>query len=390
MKEWLDRNRATIACAAIAFIIGAIAAGNIAASYEYRTSSLVRMAIDDPIAKVAAETDPSFVFFSGGTHYDGIYFYAIARDPLALGTEHKLIDLPGARYGHPLYGWLAAVFSFGDPGLIPPVLLAINLVAIAALAAAVSLLAKDLGWTPWAGLIVPMNPGLIYAITVDTSEVVGNLLMVLAFLTWFRGKRVIAGGLLIALCLAKEPYVLVPAALFLWELFQWWKGRPAADIWKRLTTLTLGPIALLIWEIHLRFVLGFWAFEEDFFVLSIPFVGWAETITMSGVANNGIDFNQFQIESAVAPILIPLGIAMVAAAICAGRLRTPIDLVVIGMVLLNFSLTWLNLFYMKDLIRQMSTIFLLLPYAFAGVKAGAPYLARSESRRRAAQASTVT
>lgn len=390
MKEWFELNRATITCAALAFFIGAIAAGNIAASYEYRTSSLVRMAIDDPIAKVAVETDPSFVFFSGGSHYDGIYFYAIARDPLALGTEHELIDLPGARYGHPLYGWLAAVFSLGDPSLIPFVLVGINLLAFAALAAAVSLLAKDLGWTPWAGLIVTMNPGLIYAITVDTSEVVGNLLMVLVFLTWFRGKRWIAGGLLIALCLAKEPYVLVPAALFLWELFQWWNRRPAADMWKRLGILTLGPIALLAWEVHLRFAFGFWAFEEDFFVLSIPFVGWAETLTRSAVANNGIDFNQFQIESAVAPILIPLGVVMVAAAVCAGRLRTPIDLVVIGMVLLNFSLTWLNLFYMKDLIRQLSTIFLLLPYAFAGVKPGAPYLRRSRSRRRAAPASTVT
>lgn len=377
MRELLHEHRVTIACALLGFVIAAIAAGNIVASYEFRTSSLVRMAVDDPIAQVAREHDPDFVLFSSGSHYDGIYFYAIALDPLALGDESLLIDLPGARYGHPLYGWMAGLFSLGNPDLIPSAMLAINLVAMAVLAAAVSLLAKELGWTPWAGLIVPMNPGLVYAVTVDTSEVVGNCLMVLALLMWFRKRTGIAAVLLIALCLAKEPYVFVPAGLFLWELLNWWKGQRSPDMWQRLALLTLGPIALIAWEIHLRFALGFWAFEEDFFVLSVPFVGWAETLVMSGVANNGIDFNQFQIESAVVPILLPLGMAMVVAAIRAGRLRTPIDFVVIAMVLLNFSLTWLNLFYLKDLIRQMSTIFLLLPYAFAGVKAGAPYLKRN-------------
>ena len=377
MREFLHEHRVTVACALLAFVIAAIAAGNIAASYEYRASSLVRMAVDDPIAQVARAHDPDFVLFSSDSHYDGIYFYAIALDPLALGDESELIDLPGARYGHPLYGWLAGLFSLGNAELIPTALLVINLVAMAVLAAAVSLLAKELGWTPWAGLIVPMNPGLVYAVTVDTSEVVGNCLMVLALLMWFRKRTGIAAVLLIALCLAKEPYVFVPAALFLWELIQWWKRRRSPDMWKRLSLLTLGPIALIAWEIHLRFALGFWAFEEDFFVLSVPFIGWAETLVMSGVANNGIDFNQFQIESAVVPILLPLGMVMVAAAIRAGRLRTPIDFIVIAMVLLNFSLTWLNLFYLKDLIRQMSTIFLLLPYAFAGVKASAPYWRRN-------------
>ena len=381
MLKRLAPYRATIACSLLALVIGAIAAGNIMASYEFRASSLVRMAADDPIAAIAREAEPNFVFYSGGSHYDGIYFYAIALDPLALGEEHELIDLPGARYGHPLYGWVAGFLSFGDPRLVPDAMLAINLISIAVLAAAVSLLAKDLGWSPWAGLLVPMNPGLIYAITVSTSEVLGNCLMVLALLAWFRRRLTIASFLLIFLCLAKEPYVLVPASLFLWELIKWVKGQRSPDMWERLTLVSLGPIALLIWEVHLRFALGFWAFEEDFFVLSVPFVGWAETMVQSAVANNGIDFNQYQIESAVVPILIPLGVAMVAAVIYAGRLRTPIDLIVIGMVLLNFSLTWLNLFYLKDLIRQMSTIFLLLPAAFAGVRAGAPYLLRGEGRR---------
>lgn len=366
----------SIACALIAVAMAAIAAGNITASYEFRSSALVRMASADPIAKKALESDPDFVLFAGDSHYDGIYFYAIARDPLALGEEHKLIDLPGARYGHPLYGWLAGLLSLGDPNLIPPVLLVINLASIAVLAVAVSLLARELGWSPWAGLMVSMNPGLIYAVTVDTSEVLGNCLMVLALLAWFRLRLGLAAVLMVALCLCKEPYVFVPGALFLWELIQWYRGQASADMWRRLQLLVLGPLALLGWEIYLRWALGFWAFEEDLFVLSLPFVGWAKTLVLSAIANDGFDVNQYQIESAVAPILIPLGVAMVAAAMFSGRLRTPIDLIVIFMVLLNFSLTWLNLFYVKDLIRQMSTIFLLLPAAFAGVRAGAPYLKR--------------
>lgn len=374
MKEMIERNRISIACALVAVSVAGLAAGNIAASYEFRVSSLVRMAVDDPIARVAVREEPRFVLFSGGSHYDGIYFYAIARDPFALGEEHTLIDLPGARYGHPLYAWLVGLVSLGQPRLIPNAMLLVNLVAIMILAVAVSALAHHFGWSRWAGLIVAMNPGLIYAATVDTTEIVGNLMMVLALLAWFKRRLGVAAIFLVAMCLSKETYALVAGALFLWELLEWWRGRPAPDMWKRLVLLSLGPTVFIAWEIWLRYALGYWAFRDHLNVFSLPLVGWAETMIMSGVANNGIDFNRFQIESAVTPILLPIAVAMVAALIRAGKLRSPIDLILIVMIILNFSLGWLNLFYVKDLIRQLSTLFLLLPYAFVGIKAGAPYL----------------
>ena len=48
------------------------------------------------------------IWMAGGAlSYDGAYFYAIARDPIATGQAHRLLNEAPYYWGHPAYGWLA-------------------------------------------------------------------------------------------------------------------------------------------------------------------------------------------------------------------------------------------------------------------------------------------
>ena len=97
-------------------------------------------------------------FPSGG--YDGQFYYAIARNPW---RRHALVNEFGAfrhqRLLYPALGWL---FSGGDPRLLLWVLPAINLLAIAGLAALGVCVARHNGMNVWWGFVLPLavNDGL--------------------------------------------------------------------------------------------------------------------------------------------------------------------------------------------------------------------------------------
>lgn len=363
-RDWIP-----LVCGFVAMVVALFAALLIMGSMDGRVSSLVRMAATDPIAQTALEVDPEFAVFPGD-HYDGIYFYAMALDPFAVGDTHDKIDLPGARYGHVLYAWAARIVALGNAGAIPLALLLVNLASMGLCAWVVSILARDMGWSPWAGLLVAVNPGFIYAVTVDTSEVFGCMLVALFLLAWFRRRWALAGAALVAVCLAKELFLFIPAGIAAWEILRTLRGRGAPDLGRRIGILSLGPLALFLWELYLHHALGYWAFKDDLHVLTKPFAGWMETFELAtGVGRAGPGFEAVQIAAASLPLLIAVGAALLIG-IAAVRLRSPLDIGYLGMALLTFCLTWRNLYFAKDMIRQVSPVLLLLPAVLAGIRPG--------------------
>src|ERR1051326_2468641 len=107
-----------LACAAAALVVCGLAALS-EISQQGGITSLVHMSASEPMAAVARRTDPSFRFVDPQAHYDGVYFYAMARDPLARGPEHLLLDRPAYRYGHIGYAWLVWLASFGRASAVP-------------------------------------------------------------------------------------------------------------------------------------------------------------------------------------------------------------------------------------------------------------------------------
>jgi hypothetical protein len=358
-----------LTCAGVAIATSAIAVAPNLAVQDWRLSALVRMSPVEPMAAVARKADPNFAFVSPDGHYDGVYFYAIARDPLALGEEHLLIDRPGYRYGHAGFGWLAWLFSGGGrPSAIPAALLALNLLGIAAAAVGASLLAREFGWTGWGGLAVALHPGLVYAVSVDTGEPIGMAIMTLALLAWKRARLGLAAVGFVALCLMKEPYVLVPAGVAAFEGIQWFRNRRAANLIKKAAAVAIGPIAFGFWYFYLRTRFGHWPFTEAHDIVSLPIVGWVDTFRQAAEKGLG-PHDQMQLGAGAIPILAVVVVAFLLGLWRAIRLRTWLDTIFILYMLLASMLNWLALLYPKDLPRELAVPLLLLPAVLATPRA---------------------
>jgi hypothetical protein len=102
----------------VGILLGLIAVGA-TSSWKFSASSLIHLSNSDALAPLAHQFDPNFVFVNSVSHYDGVYYYAMAIDPLIRGNVHTLIDLAAYRYGHPLHSWLAYIISFGQAKFVP-------------------------------------------------------------------------------------------------------------------------------------------------------------------------------------------------------------------------------------------------------------------------------
>jgi hypothetical protein len=353
-------------CGVIALAVGLAAVVVEIAPHQWRVSALVRMTPTDAIAPLALKSDPNFVLLPSGNHYDGVYYYAVARDPLARGDAHTFIDQSPYRYGHAGYGWLAWLLSFGNALAIPLALVVLGLVGMTTSAVVVSRIAMELGWTPWAGLFAAFSPGLITGVIADTTEPIGVAAVALAVLFWMRGRLRWSVVFLIAACLIKEPYVLVPAALAVWESVLWLRGRRPDRLLQRGLALGAGPVLFACWYTYLRFNFGIWSFQASVGLFSPPVTGWVGTL-QKAVGLMQSDFNANQLGAAMVPILLAIAGALIAGATRAVRLRSPLDALFLMFFGVTALLNWWTLLYPKDMIRELTLPLLLLPAALASL-----------------------
>jgi hypothetical protein len=345
-----------LACAVVAL---ASAAAGVAASLhwvDWDTSALVRIHDTMPLSKLAVRDDPTFRLRTNSGFYDGAYFYAIGRDPLATGEAHRLLREAPYYWGHPAYGWLAWLASAGGrPGAVPDALLAVGLLSIFVAGAAASLLAQAVGWSAWGGLVVALNPGLVFAVVHDTSESLGAALLLLGLAAYARARRGWAVGLFAALCLVKEPLVLVPLAIAAWEL--WRTRRPP------LVAAAVAPAVL--WWIYLRIHLGAFPFGQGSERLAAPFVGWKRALldAASQSWNRGVD--TAQLGEAAVPLIVAVGLGILVAGVYALQARTVVDPAFLALALLYACITSKGVQYPKDLIRELAPVLTLLPFVLA-------------------------
>jgi hypothetical protein len=332
-------------------------------------TALVRMHDTLPLAKLARHDDPTFKLRQRSGFYDGAFFYAIARDPLATGEAHRLIPERSYDYGHPGYGWLAWLASAGGrPNDVPEGLLLVSMAAMLIAGIAASLLARLLGWTPWVGLAVALNPGLVFAVANDTSETVGAALLLLALVAFLSGQRDWALVLLAALCLVKEPLVLVPLALAASEL--WRRRRPPV--------LALAVVPAALWWLYLRIHLGAFPFGQGRERLTYPFEGWGKALWGAAAQSWDPGVDTAQLGQAAVPLIVVVWLAILVAAAYALRLRTAVQPAYLVVAALYACITANGVQYPKDLVRELAIVLTLLPFAFADP----PAFARTGPRAR--------
>jgi hypothetical protein len=189
-------------------------------------------------------------------------------------------------------------------------------------------------------------------------------------LAWLRGRWGWAAVALIACCFVKEPLLLAPVGLFVWEAAEWIRGRRDGLAAKKLGALAIGPALYGGWYLYLRGTFGVWPFRQetsDFF--SFPLAGWWDS--MRRAARLGAStFDQMQIGNAAVALIAVTGALLLLGIVRAARVKKLVDPVFILLALLILSLNWYGILYPKDLIRETAIPMVLLPAVVAGARAG--------------------
>jgi hypothetical protein len=337
----------------------------VVALQEGDVTTLIRMSETEEMAPLARELHPGFQFVSDAAHFDGVYYFAIALDPLATKEAHELIDLAAYRYSHPGYGWLAWLASFGQPSYVAAALAVLGLLSISVASAIGALVSKDFGWSPWGGLFVALNPGLIHSASVDTGEAFGVALLGLILLAWRRRRWGWVCALAIALCLTKEMFLFVCAGLFIWRLIEAYVKKERTDFVKPLAAVSAGPIAYAGWQLYLSTRFELFPYGEVPQAVFFPLEGWAESFMIAaGFSTSTAD--TAQVGMAALPLLSAAAVLLALGLYRAFRFRSVVDPIYILLTLFASTFGPILLAYPKDLIRLVSTQLLLVPLALLG------------------------
>lgn len=357
-------QRAALVCGALAGLAG-LAAAFIAQHGAIRPNAMINLAVDDPLATLVRAEEPRFPLVTDVQHYDGVYYYAIARDPLLSGRAHTLIDQPAYRYGHPLHGWLAGLLTLGHPAAIPTALFTLSLSGLFATGWLTSRLAHSLGGTPWLGLLAAGSPGLLYSVTVSTTEAAGAALVIGALLAWHHGRLGLAGVVMAAGCLDKEQYLAVPIGLALWELTQR-RTRTPTRTWPatsalpaRAAAVLLAPIPLAAWYLFVHARLHHWPFDYQPGNLGWPVQGWLQTFTYAYALSTG-SFEQSEIGTITIPVLVAIAMILLTATARALWFRSsPLHLPLTLLAVITACQGWRTLLYPHEIVRTPAVVLLL-------------------------------
>lgn len=178
----------------------------------------------------------------GADGYDGQYYYAIARAPWR--RQEAGVDCPPLRQARILYPLASWLLSRGDPRLLLWAMPAVNVLAIAGLAALGALLAARYGLSPWLGFLLPLAVGAALPSLRDLTDVVAACAVCALLAAWpLRWPR---WALLLAAAgavLAREQNAAVVAIVLVAAA---WRGRRAEALGLAVVLLAwLGWLVLL-------------------------------------------------------------------------------------------------------------------------------------------------
>jgi len=146
--------------------------------------------------------------------YDGQFYYRLALDPFDWARTAFGITMDQSyrytRIGYPIVAWLA---SAGQHRAVPFVLIAINLVCVAAMAFLGGMFARDSGRHALWGLAFAAYFGLAVSVGRDTAEPLAEACMLGGLLAYRRSRPVLSACLFAVGAITRETILLAPAAI---------------------------------------------------------------------------------------------------------------------------------------------------------------------------------
>lgn len=202
--------------------------------------------------------------------YDGQFAYQIAREPL---EGWRYCDVPAYRYQRIFYPLVVRMLTFGQEGVIPWMMVTVNLIAYLA---AVWLLEKLLAayrQSAWYALAYGLFIGVLMSIRLDLNEPLAYALVLAGIWDWIRENKG-RGVLFFALAiLTKEITVIFLSAFTLAEFFHNKKGA--------VIHLLTGIAPFVVWRLALIYFFQDPEFHSGGAMASsfewIPYFGWWKT-----------------------------------------------------------------------------------------------------------------
>jgi hypothetical protein len=247
-------------------------AGGLLGDNDWNPSIFVKFPEAKPVELAYGNEILGEVIPSGGFGHDGKYYFMQAMDPFFSRPEvHAAhLDRPTYRAQRMIYPTLAGGFGLFSPSATAWNLLVINLVALGIGTWLTSLLAKELGLSPWFGLAFLLNPGVLVSSMIDTAEVLAMLFLVAAALLLLRDRVVASAAFLTLAALTRETMLLatIGAIVYLWHTR------------RRVPGVFVVPfVATGAWWLFVRAKLGYLGEGiQDTEALGLPFKGFFDAL----------------------------------------------------------------------------------------------------------------
>jgi hypothetical protein len=146
--------------------------------------------------------------------YDGQFYYRLALDPVNWSKTAYGITMDQSyrytRIGYPILAWLV---SLGRHQFVPVVLVAINLLAVAAMAFLGGMFARESGRHALWGLAFAAYFGLVISVGRDTAEPLAEACMLGGLLAYRRSRPLLATVAFTVGAITRETILLAPAAI---------------------------------------------------------------------------------------------------------------------------------------------------------------------------------
>jgi hypothetical protein len=161
------------------------------------------------------------------TGYDGQFYYRFAFNPFNWNpTAYGITVDHNYRYTRIGYSLVAYVISLGGHGrLLPTVLVVVNLICVGLMAWLGAKFARESGRHALWGLLFVAYFGLVISVGRDTSEPLADACMLGGLLAYRHSKYVLAALLVAYGVFTNEPILVLPVAIAVVRLYQFWLKR---------------------------------------------------------------------------------------------------------------------------------------------------------------------
>jgi hypothetical protein len=203
--------------------------------------------------------------------HDGKYFFIQANDPWLLDPQEnaRYLDRPIYRAQRMLYPMIAGALGMFPPGAVVWSMLITNVFVLGIGAALAAWIASRSGASPWLGLAVPLNIGLLFELWIGGSGILAYVFCLAAICAFAAGKGWTAAALFAAAALSRETMILFALGVF---ALGWLETRTLA--WR---LMVVPSIAVAIWHGYLRLrLMGIGGSRDTWPFFGPPFVGLVE------------------------------------------------------------------------------------------------------------------